>query len=75
MTRLAKAWRRQIQVACLVAVVLTVMGQLRDWGSEFYFLAASSIIATVIQMALSRVLLSSRRGQPDGSNDTGVSAS
>jgi hypothetical protein len=72
--RLARAWRRQLQVASLVAVVLTVMGQLRDWGSEFYFLAASSVVATLIQLALTRALVHSRRGHADRGSDTGVSA-
>jgi hypothetical protein len=72
--RLARAWKRQLQVASLVAVVLTLMGQLRDWGSEFYFLALSSVVATLIQLALTRVLIHSRRGQPDRGGDTGISA-
>jgi hypothetical protein len=72
--RLARAWKRQLQVASLVAVVLTLIGQLRDWGSEFYFLAVSSVVATLIQLALTRALVYSRRGQADRGSDTGVSA-
>jgi hypothetical protein len=60
--RLAKAWKRQVQVASLVAVVLTLIGHLRDWGSEVYFVALSSTVAAFIQVVLSRILVNFRRG-------------
>jgi hypothetical protein len=73
--RLAKAWKRQVQVASLVAVVLTVMGQLRDWGSEFYFVAISSAAAAVIQVVLSRLVANARRRQTDQGSDRGIPTS
>jgi hypothetical protein len=73
--RLARAWKRQVQVASLVAVVLTVMGQLRDWGSEFYFVAISSTAAAVIQVILSRLVANARRRQTDQGSDSGVPTS
>jgi hypothetical protein len=73
--RLVRAWKRQVQVASLVAVVLTVMGQLRDWGSELYFVALSSTAAALIQVVLSRLVANARRRQPDRGSDSGVPTS